>query len=265
MAGRRVARVATVLLLRHGRTQANAEKVLAGWSDVGLDPTGVQQAKAVAERLRDVPLTTAVSSPLRRCRETVEAVLAGHRELTVSFDERIGECRYGDWEGRKLEDLATDDLWRVVQIHPSAAVFPGVGGEPLAVTSARAVAAIREIDARVGAEHGPDAAWLACSHGDVIKAITADALGLHLDLFQRIVVDPCSITVIRFTALRPFLVRLNDTGGDLAAVAGPAASSDAVVGGGAGISDGQGAGSQPADHDPAEPGMPAVADATTDV
>lgn len=257
--------MATVLLLRHGRTRTNAEKVLAGWSDVGLDSTGAQQAKAVAERLRGVPLKIAVSSPLRRCRETVETVLGGHQELTVTFDERIGECRYGDWEGRRLEDLATDDLWRVVQIHPSAAVFPGTGGESLAVTSARAVAAIREIDARVSAEHGPDAVWLACSHGDVIKAITADALGLHLDLFQRIVVDPCSITVIRFTPLRPFLVRLNDTGGDLAAASGPVASSDAVVGGGTGIPDGQVAGPQSGGHEAAQPGMPAVADATTDV
>jgi probable phosphomutase (TIGR03848 family) len=252
-------------LLRHGRTQANAEKVLAGWSDVGLDSTGAQQAKAAAERLCGVPLKAAVSSPLRRCRQTLGTVMEGRPELAVTFDERIGECRYGDWEGRKLEDLATDDLWRVVQVHPSAAVFPGTGGEPLAVTSARAVAAIREIDARVGVEHGPGAVWLACSHGDVIKALVADALGLHLDLFQRIVVDPCSITVIRFTPLRPFLVRLNDTGGDLAAAVDPVASSDAVVGGGGGTPGGQVAGSQPGGDQAERSGMPAVADATTDV
>jgi hypothetical protein len=99
----------------------------------------------------------------------------------------------------------------------------------------------------------------------VIKAITADALGLHLDLFQRIVVDPCSVTVIRYTPVRPFLIRLNDTGGDLAALAGPAGSSDAVVGGGAGASDSQVATSAAAcDEDP-QPSIPAVADATTDV
>ena len=82
--------------------------------------------------------------------------------------------------------------------------------------AARAVAAVRSWDARVSAEHGPEAVWLACSHGDVIKAIVADALGVHLDLFQRIVADPASVTAIRYTPLRPFLLRLNDTGGDLA-------------------------------------------------
>jgi broad specificity phosphatase PhoE len=108
----------------------------------------------------------------------------------------------------------------------------------LAQTQTRAVAAIRDGNARVEKKFGPDAVWLACSHGDVIKAIVADALGLHLDLFQRISADPCSVTVIRYTELRPFVVRMNDTGGDVAALIPPKkkrrrkASSDAVVGGG---------------------------------
>ena len=110
--------------------------------------------------------------------------------------------------------------------------------------SARAVAAVRDWDARVTATHGPEALWLACSHGDVIKAIVADALGLHLDQFQRIAVDPAAFAVIRFTPLRPFLLRLNDTGGGLGALVPPkrrrrrrgsaTADSDAAVGGGAG-------------------------------
>jgi broad specificity phosphatase PhoE len=95
----------------------------------------------------------------------------------------------------------------------------------------------------VAEEHGPEAVWLACSHGDVIKAIVADALGVHLDLFQRIVADPASVTVIRYTPVRPFVLRLNDTGGDLAGLAAPKrrrrrralpTDSDAPVGGGAG-------------------------------
>ena len=214
--------MATVLLLRHGRTTANADGVLAGWSDVGLDDTGQQQAKTAAERLRDVPLAGALSSPLPRCRQTLETALEGRPDVPVTVEERLGECRYGDWEGQRLEQLAEDPLWRVVQLHPSAAVFPGAGGEPLAATAARGVAAIREADARITAEHGPDALWLACSHGDVIKAIVADALGLHLDLFQRIVADPGSITAIRYTPVRPFLLRLNDTGGDLSTLVRPA-------------------------------------------
>ena len=109
-----------------------------------------------------------------------------------------------------IKELAKDPLWKVVQTQPSAALFPG--GETLAEVSARAVAAVRDWDARLG----DDAVWVACSHGDVIKAILADALGLHLDQFQRIVVDPCSVSVVRYTDTRPYVLRANDTGGDLA-------------------------------------------------
>jgi probable phosphomutase (TIGR03848 family) len=229
--------VTTVILLRHGRTTANAGGVLAGWTPgVQLDEAGATQVAAVGERLAKVPLAAVVSSPLERCRQTADAVAAG-RELEVQTDDRLGEARYGDWTGRAIKDLVKDPLWKVVQQHPSAAVFPGPEGEGLAQTQARAVAAVREWNAKLG----PDAVWLACSHGDVIKAILADALGLHLDQFQRIVVDPASVSVVTYTETRPFVVRVNDTGGDVSGLI-PAprktrrkkASSDAVVGGGAG-------------------------------
>ena len=113
----------------------------------------------------------------------------------MQTDDRLGEARYGDWTGRPLKELVKDPLWKVVQQHPSAAVFPGPEGEGLAQTQARAVAAVREWNAKLG----PDAVWLACSHGDVIKAILADALGLHLDQFQRIVVDPARSRSSRYT------------------------------------------------------------------
>lgn len=223
--------MATVLLLRHGRTTANATGTLAGRQPVELDDTGREQAKRAGERLGVLPIATVVSSPLVRCRQTVELALPG---TTPVIDEALTECGYGDWEGRPLKDLAQEQLWPVVQQHPSAVVFPN--GEAMAAMSARAVAAVRHWDAEVTAAHGAEAIWVACSHGDVIKAIVADALGLHLDQFQRIVADPASITVIRYTATRPFLVRLNDTT-DLAALVPPkdarAASSDAAVGGGA--------------------------------
>jgi probable phosphomutase (TIGR03848 family) len=230
--------VATVILLRHGRTTANTGGVLAGWTPgVRLDDAGRQQAQAVAERLAKVPLAAVVSSPLERCRETADAVAAG-RDLAVQLEDRLGEARYGDWTGRPLKELVKDPLWRVVQQHPSAAVFPGPEGEGLAQTQVRAVAAVRDWNARLGG----DAVWLACSHGDVIKAILADALGLHLDQFQRIVVDPASISVVSYTETRPFVVRMNDTGGDVAALLPrpkrrrrrQVAASDAVVGGSAG-------------------------------
>jgi probable phosphomutase (TIGR03848 family) len=164
------------------------------------------------------------------------AAIADGRSQPVEVDERLGECRYGDWTGRPLKELAKDPLWKVVQNHPSAVTFPGEGGEPLRETQNRAVAAVRAWNERLG----PDATWLACSHGDVIKAVVADALGLHLDQFQRIFVDPCSVTVIRYTTLRPFVVRVNDTGGGVADLIPPKTkrrrreSSDAPVGGGAG-------------------------------
>jgi probable phosphomutase (TIGR03848 family) len=231
--------VTTVVLLRHGRTTANAAGVLAGWTPgVQLDDAGAAQVAAVGERLAKVPLAAVVSSPLERCVQTAEAVAAG-RDLAVQTDDRLGEARYGDWTGRTIKELSREPLWKIVQQHPSAAVFPGDEGEGLAQTQVRAVAAVRGWNARLG----PEAVWLACSHGDVIKAILADALGLHLDQFQRIVVDPASVSVVTYTDTRPFVVRVNDTGGDVSGLIPPPRrrrrgkpSSDAVVGGGAGTS-----------------------------
>jgi probable phosphomutase (TIGR03848 family) len=229
--------VTTVILLRHGRTTANTGGVLAGWSPgVQLDETGAAQVQAVGERLAKVPLAAVVSSPLERCVQTAAALVDG-RDVAVQTDDRLGEARYGDWTGRTIKELAKEPLWRVVQQHPSAAVFPGAEGEGLAQTQARAVAAVRAWNVTLG----PDAVWVAVSHGDVIKSILADALGLHLDQFQRIVVDPASISVVTYTDTRPFVVRVNDTGGDVSALVPPPRrgrrrkrSSDAVVGGGAG-------------------------------
>jgi probable phosphomutase (TIGR03848 family) len=227
--------VTTVVLVRHGLTELTGP-VLAGWTpDLHLDERGAAQAAAVAERLRPLPLDAVVSSPLDRCLDTATAVLQG-RQQELQVDDRLGECRYGDWTGRPLKELAKDPLWKVVQAHPSAVVFPGPEGEALRDTQARAVNAVRDWNARLG----PDATWLACSHGDVIKAIVADAMGLHLDSFQRIAIDPCSVTVLRYTELRPFVVRVNDTGGGMADLLPPRRkgrrrrSSDASVGGGAG-------------------------------
>ncbi|GAB3146297.1 histidine phosphatase family protein [Micromonospora sonneratiae] len=229
--------MATLLLLRHGRTTANADGGLAGRQPVELDETGRVQAVAVGARLGVLPLAAVVTSPLIRCRQTLELALPG---VTPTVEEGLNECGYGAWEGQPLKKLAKDPLWPVVQQHPSAAVFPE--GEAMAAMAARAVAAVRRWDAQLTAEHGPEAIWLACTHGDVIKAIVADALGVHLDLFQRIVADPGSVTAIRYTPTRPFVLRLNDVGGDLANLVVPrrsrrrsrTAESDAAVGGGAG-------------------------------
>jgi probable phosphomutase (TIGR03848 family) len=232
----------TLILARHGRTTANATGVLAGRSKgVHLDERGVEQARAAGERLAGLPLAAVVTSPLERCRETARAIVklqAGSPQ--VATEKGLVECDYGSWTGRELKTLAKEPMWKTVQGHPSAAEFPD--GETMAEMSARGVAAVRRWDAKVAAEHGPDAVWVAVSHGDVIKAILADALGIHLDAFQRIVVDPASLSVVRYTPMRPFVVSTNTSAGDLSHLK-PAApkkgrtrkqSSDAAVGGGAG-------------------------------
>ncbi|MBB4683484.1 histidine phosphatase family protein [Amycolatopsis jiangsuensis] len=233
--------MSTVILLRHGKSTANGSGVLAGRTPkVGLDDTGRGQAAALPGRLAGVPVAELVVSPMLRCKQTV-GPLAGELGLDRTVEPRLSEVDYGEWTGRELKTLVKEPLWRVVQAHPSAAVFPG--GEGLAAMQARAVAAIRAHDARITAEHGDHAVWVACSHGDVIKAILADALGQHLDSFQRIVVDPASVSVVRYTETRPFVLRVNDHGGDLSGVVPPPpkkgrrakkAGGDAVVGGSTG-------------------------------
>jgi probable phosphomutase (TIGR03848 family) len=241
----RVVAMATVLLVRHGRTTANKSGVLAGRSPgVHLDDVGAAQAEEVGRRVAELPLSRLVTSPLARCRQTLAAVVAqlGSAPGPVT-DGNLTECGYGEWTGQPLKKLAKDPLWRTVQNQPSAVTFPD--GESMQQMQARAVAAVRGHDAEVDAEHGPDALWLAVSHGDVIKAVLADALGLHLDLFQRIVVSPGSVSAIRYTPGRPFVQHLNDYGSDLRTLRPPKrrrrrASGDAAVGGGAGADAGAG-------------------------
>ena len=253
-----------VLIVRHGLTSSTG-KALTGWlPGISLDDRGQAQAAALAARLARVPLAAIVSSPLERCVQTASIIAASNggpaahsaelagragangqvagedvKRIAVQLDERLGECRYGDWTGQSLRKLARDPLWRVVQAHPSAVRFPGPAGETMTGMQQRAVAAVRDWNASLG----KDAVYLVCSHGDVIKAILADALGMHLDMSQRIQVDPCSLSVVRYTTLRPFVLRVNDTGADAVALAGqatsaaaarPTAEADAQVGGGAG-------------------------------
>ncbi|MCX5045863.1 MSMEG_4193 family putative phosphomutase [Aldersonia sp. NBC_00410] len=206
----------TVILLRHGVSTSNVAHTLAGRSPgVELDVRGQEQALAVAERLSGLPVDAIVRSPLLRCEQTV-APLAEKLGLTPIVEDRLAEVDYGDWTGRELKELLKEPLWKVVQRHASGAVFPG--GEGLAEVQIRAVAAIREYERRLAAEYDRDVLWVACTHGDVIKSVLADALGIHLDGFQRIVAEPASISVVRYTPTAPFVWRLNDTGTDLAAL-----------------------------------------------
>jgi len=226
----------TVILLRHGRSVSNTAHTLAGRSEgVELDEKGLAQAAELVDRLDGLPIKALVRSPLLRCRLTL-APLAAALGLEPLVDDRLSEVDYGQWTGRQLGELVKEPLWSVVQQQPSAAIFPD--GEGLAQVQARAVAAVRDHDRRLTEEHGADVLWVACTHGDVIKAVVADALGTHLDSFQRITADPASMSVIRYTPARPFVVHVNHTGAQLASALKASASEkatdgsdDAVVGG----------------------------------
>ena len=242
-----------VLLVRHGLTAGTGTVLTGRTPGIPLDDRGREQAAALAARLAAVPLDAIVTSPLERCRQTADAIAAARNShpVAVHTDERVAEVKYGDWTGKPLKRLARDPMWPAVQTHPSAVRFPGADGESMPDVQHRAVRAVRDWNARLGAK----AVYLICSHGDVIKSVVADSLGLHLDLFQRIQIDPCSLTVIRYTPLRPFLMRMNDTGGTVSSLVRPAGGrqkradagtssrpgartrlgdGDAVIGGGAG-------------------------------
>ena len=223
-----------VLLVRHGLTAGTGHMLTGRTPGIPLDDRGREQAAALAARLAEVRLDAIVTSPLERCRQTAEAIAAARdgEPLPVKEDGQFAEVNYGDWTGQPLKRLAKEPLWRVVQAHPSAVRFPGEDAESLLEVQHRAVQAVREWNVRLG----KDAVYLICSHGDVIKSVIADSLGLHLDLSQRIQVDPCSLSVIRYTPLRPFLVRMNDTGRTAAGLANgqQPRQGDAAIGGGAG-------------------------------
>ncbi|WP_221208756.1 MSMEG_4193 family putative phosphomutase [Nocardioides albus] len=237
-----------MILVRHGRTTANASGTLAGrLLGVKLDERGLEQASRAAERIAPVPLALAVTSPMERCQQTLAVILEGRAEQpAVVVEDGVSECDYGEWQGEKLSTLARRKLWKTVQAQPSAVTFPG--GESMPAMQARGVEAVRRHDAAVTAAHGDSAVWLCVSHGDLIKAILADALGMHLDLFQRLHVDPASISVVRYGEGRPSVLATNTHAGDLSWLAPqPAAKkgrkssrrrNDAVVGGGSGPEDG---------------------------
>ena len=199
----------TVLLIRHGRTSANASGILAGRTPgVLLDAVGRRQARTLGTRLRDVTLDAVVHSPLERCVETADGVLANRPDIARHCDDRLSECDYGDWTGRSLADLAKEPLWPVIQDTPSSVTFPG--GESMLAMAQRATTAVADWSA----QH-PEGVVAVVSHGDVIKAILSDALGQPLDSFQRIVVGPGSLSVVRYHGDRAMVLRMNDTGRSL--------------------------------------------------
>jgi probable phosphoglycerate mutase len=178
---------------------------LAGWTpEVHLNEEGQRQAEALGNRLATASLRAVYSSPLERAVETAQAIISHHPALTLQIDEGVGEVRYGKWTGQRLRQLARTRLWRVVQTCPSAARFPE--GESIREMQVRAVGALECI-----ASQHPGGMVAVVSHADVIKALVAHYAGMHLDLFQRIVISPASISIVGLGRMGPRIIRLNDT------------------------------------------------------
>jgi len=195
----------TLVLIRHATNDWVRKGLLAGWTPgVHLNEEGRAQAQALGERLAASHFDAVYSSPLERAMETAQAVAAPHG-LEVQIHEGIGEVRYGEWNGRSLRELAKKPLWRAVQLHPSGTRFPG--GETIGEMQARVVATLDEIRSA-----HPQGIVAAVAHADVIKAATAFYVGVPLDLFQRLIISPASVTVVGFGHFGPQLLRMNDSG-----------------------------------------------------
>lgn len=198
--------MATIILVRHGENDWSKKNKLAGWlSGVHLNETGHQQAQAVAQRLAALPVKAVYSSPLTRCAETATYIADTHR-LAVQHLDEIGEVQYGEWEGKKIKKLAQEPLWRMVQFYPSRARFPG--GETLREVQSRAIQALEDL----AATHEKELI-VVVSHADVIRLLLAHYLGVHLDLFQRLVISPASVSIVSLSpggVVR--VLRMNDDG-----------------------------------------------------
>jgi probable phosphoglycerate mutase len=194
-----------LLLIRHGANDLQKKHVLAGWTPgIHLNQEGREQAEALARRLASVDIAAVYSSPLERTVETAEIVASPHK-LQVSIREGLGEVRYGRWSGEPLERLRKKKMWRAVQFTPITVRFPS--GEALREMQSRVVAELESLRA----QH-PKQTIAVVSHADVIKASVAHYIGLHLDLFQRLIVGPASLTVLSLGDPVPHLVCLNDNG-----------------------------------------------------
>jgi probable phosphoglycerate mutase len=199
-----------LVLIRHAHSEANAAGILSGrLPNVHLSEKGVAQSENLAVRLGNFPLSSLRISPMERCFETISpwinsVVLANYPKFQPELDPNLTEVDYGTWSGKKLAMLSKNKLWKIVQESPSRMYFPN--GEGIAQMHARAMTSVH---AAVSAK-GKGSAVIV-SHGDVIKSIVASALGMHLDEFQRIVIDPASVSIIDFSTTKPRTLLLNDS------------------------------------------------------
>jgi probable phosphoglycerate mutase len=223
--------VTTVILLRHAHSVANEKGILAGRaSGVSLSTKGKEQAELLTSRLGNARFKDIRISPLERCLATLEPWLQSQDTSVrkkILFDPNVSEVDYGDWTGKKLLALSLRKEWRVVQNTPSEMKFPK--GEGLLQMQQRAEKALHQSIKKTGT-----GVSLIVSHGDVIKSLIATALDLHLDKFQKIVIDPASISVLDFNKGSFRLLHLNDLTTNFEYLSQKKRSSKTLVGGGSG-------------------------------
>jgi len=199
-----------LVLIRHAHSEANAAGILSGrLPNVHLSTKGLEQAKALSSRLGTFPISQLRISPMERCFETIQPWINDHviprdSAFETVLDPELTEVDYGSWSGRKLSVLNKNKLWRTVQESPSRMYFPA--GEGIAQMQARAMSSVHEM---VAAKK--KGAAVIVSHGDVIKSIIASALGMHLDEFQRIIIDPASVSILEYSEVKPRVLLLNDS------------------------------------------------------
>jgi probable phosphomutase (TIGR03848 family) len=192
-----------LLLVRHGTTPTTGQVLPGRAAGLHLSDRGREQAETVAGRLADRKITAVYASPLERTRETA-APIAKALNLRVKIARGLIECDFGEWTGAKLKELMKKPEWSTVQRYPSGFRFPA--GESFSGMQSRIVDTIGELVKR-----HPGETVVAVSHADPIKAAVAEAMGSHLDLFQRIVISPCSVTAISYGPLGPTVLAVNST------------------------------------------------------
>ncbi|TRZ84638.1 MAG: MSMEG_4193 family putative phosphomutase [Streptomycetaceae bacterium] len=217
-----------VVLIRHAHSSANAAGILSGRiADIHLSTQGKKQAKKLATRLGDFEVKSVRISPMIRCAETIEPWATGNGSKVV-IDQGVNEMDYGTWSGRTLKTLSKETLWKTIQENPSKVTFPQ--GESMRAMQVRAMKSVTESAAKRGKGH-----VVIVSHGDVIKAIIASCLGMALDDFQRIVIDPASISIVDLSNARPRLLVMNNSSNSINEILASKHSKRLLVGGGEGL------------------------------
>jgi probable phosphoglycerate mutase len=222
-----------LVLIRHAHSQSNASGVLSGrLPNIHLSEKGIKQSQQLSERLGNFAVAQLRVSPMERCFETIspwlnDVVLKNSPDFEPIIDPSLNEVDYGDWSGKKLITLARKKEWRTVQESPSRMYFPG--GEGIAQMQSRAMSVVHEL-----AKLPDSKTAVIVSHGDVIKSIVASAVGTHLDEFQRIIIDPASVSVLDYSGIKPRVLLLNDTRAVVTDLLQAPKRSRNLLGGGAG-------------------------------